>query len=60
VIILAEIAERAAEIDVERCRSALQRAQAELAKAGSGEVDWQRAATALERAMARLQVASKS
>jgi F-type H+-transporting ATPase subunit epsilon len=60
VIILAEIAERAAEIDVERCRSALQRAQAELAKAGSGEVDWQRAATALERAMARLQVASKN
>jgi F-type H+-transporting ATPase subunit epsilon len=60
VIILAEISERAAEIDVERCRLALQRAQAELAKAGSPDVDWQHAALALDRAMVRLQVASKS
>jgi F-type H+-transporting ATPase subunit epsilon len=59
VIVLAEISERAAEIDVERTRAAMQRAQAELAKAGSPDVDWQRAALTLERALVRLQVASK-
>ena len=60
VIVLAEISERATEIDVERCRSALQRAQTELAKAGSADVNWQHAALALDRAMVRLQVASKN
>ena len=59
VIVLAEISERAAEIDLKRNRSAKQRAEAELAKAGSPDVDWQRAALALERAMVREQVASK-
>jgi F-type H+-transporting ATPase subunit epsilon len=59
VIVLAEISERAEEIDVERCRSALGRAQAFLAKAGSPDVDWERASFALERAMIRLQAASK-
>lgn len=59
VIVLAEISERAAEIDVERTRTAMHRAQAELAKAGSPDVDWQRAELALERALVRLQVASK-
>ena len=59
VIVLAEISERAAEIDVERTRTAMQRAQAELAKAGSPDVDWQRAELALKRALVRLQVASK-
>src|SRR5215469_4407216 len=59
VIVLAEISERAAEIDLQRSRSAKQRAEAELAKAGSPDVDWQRAAMALERAIVRLQVASK-
>jgi len=59
VIVLAEISERAAEIDLERSRSAKERAEAELAKAGSPDVDWQRAAMALERAIVRIQVASK-
>jgi F-type H+-transporting ATPase subunit epsilon len=59
VIVLAEISERAAEIDLERCRAALERAQAELAKAGSPDVDWEHAALSLERAIVRLQVASK-
>lgn len=59
VIVLAEISERAAEIDVDRTRTAMQRAQAELANAASPDVDWQRAALALERALVRLQVASK-
>jgi F-type H+-transporting ATPase subunit epsilon len=60
VIILAEISERADEIDVARSRAEMEEAQAQLSKAGSGEVDWQRAATNLERAIVRLQVASKS
>jgi len=59
VIVLAEISERAAEIDVERSRAALQRAQERLDKAQSPDVDWRRAQLALERAMVRLQVASK-
>jgi len=58
VIVLAEISERAAEIDVERSRAALQRAQERLDKAQSPDVDWRRAQLALERAMVRLQVAS--
>src|SRR5271169_2706770 len=48
VIVLAEASERAEEIDVQRARSAADRAQAELAKAaGSPETDWQNAAAAL-------------
>ncbi|HKN60801.1 MAG TPA: F0F1 ATP synthase subunit epsilon [Candidatus Acidoferrales bacterium] len=60
VIILAEISERAEEIDVARSRAKMEEAQAQLSKAGSGDVDWQLAATTLERALARLQVASKN
>lgn len=60
VIVLAEISERANEIDVERSRADMQKAQAELSRAGSPEVDWQQANVRLERALVRLQVASKS
>jgi F-type H+-transporting ATPase subunit epsilon len=62
VIVLAEISERSEEIDVARTQTARDRAQAELAKAGSGstEVDWQQASLALQRALVRLQVAGKS
>jgi len=60
VIVLAEISERSAEIDVERCRAAEQRAEDLLGKAASSpDIDWERAELALERALARLQVASK-
>ena len=59
VIVLAEISERANEIDVERSRAAMQKAQAELSRAGSPDVDWQQANVRLERALVRLQVASK-
>jgi F-type H+-transporting ATPase subunit epsilon len=54
VIILAELSERAEEIDIDRTRAAR-----ELAKAVSGDADWQRASFALARAMVRLQVASR-
>jgi len=59
VIVLAEISERAEEIDLARARTALERAQGELAKAGSPDVDWQVASSALERALIRSQAASK-
>ena len=48
----------AEEIDQARVRGALERAQADLAKAGSPDVDWQVAAAALERATIRMQAAS--
>ncbi len=59
-IILAELSERAEEIDVERCRTAAERARAEMAGAGSGDQQWQNASLALQRALIRLQAASKS
>jgi F-type H+-transporting ATPase subunit epsilon len=59
VIVLSEASERADEIDVVRARAAQDRAQVELAKAGSQEVDWQAAAAALERAVIRVQAANK-
>jgi F-type H+-transporting ATPase subunit epsilon len=59
VILLAEISERAEEIDVARARTALERAQDELAKAGSPDVDWHVASAALQRAMIRMQAATK-
>jgi F-type H+-transporting ATPase subunit epsilon len=60
VIILAERAERAEEIDVERARRAAARAEAFLGKMHEPEVDWQRAQVALQRALARVQVAAKA
>lgn len=60
VIVLAEVAERAEEIDVERTERARERAQSELARAGAGNEDWQRAETALQRALVRLQAASRA
>ncbi len=60
VIVLAEVSERAEEIDAQRARAAADRAQAELAKAvSSTEADWQVAAAALERAQVRVDAASK-
>ena len=59
VIVLAEIGERAEEIDVDRARQARERAEKRLASAGAAEADWDRAAFALERSLIRLQVAAK-
>jgi F-type H+-transporting ATPase subunit epsilon len=59
VIVLADSAERAEEIDVERARAARQRAEERLAKRGIPEVDEARVEAALKRAMARLSVAEK-
>ena len=60
VIVLAEVSERAEEIDVQRARIAAERAHSELAKAtGAPETDWQSASAALQRALVRVEVASK-
>jgi F-type H+-transporting ATPase subunit epsilon len=60
VIVLAEISERAEEIDVARSRAALQTAQAEAAKPGMPEAESREAEAKIERANARLQTASKA
>jgi F-type H+-transporting ATPase subunit epsilon len=59
VIVLAEAAERAEEIDTTRATAALERARERLARPSDPEMDWQRAAAALQRAMVRLQVARR-
>lgn len=58
VTILAETAEKAEEIDVERARRAKERAEAWLKKAGQ-DTEYLQAEIALERAITRLQVAEK-
>ena len=56
--ILAETAERAEEINVNRAQEAKQRAEERL-KSGNPEVDYPRAEDALQRAQTRLEVAEK-
>ena len=58
VIVLAEISERAEEIDVARAKAAHERAQAELAKTSAGSPDWQERKLAVERALVRTQAAA--
>src|SRR5271168_5018460 len=55
VIVLAETAELAEEIDVERAKQALERARARIA-ANETETDWIRAGAALQRALIRIKV----
>jgi F-type H+-transporting ATPase subunit epsilon len=61
VIVLAETAEPAEEIDVERARRARDRADQRLRDWGAGaeEIDFTRAQAALHRALTRLEVAAK-
>ena len=59
VRILAETAERAHEIDLERATRAKQRAEERIAKGGD-DIDYRRALVALERALIRIQVATKA
>ena len=58
VRVLAETAERAQEIDLERATRAKERAEQRLSK-GGGDVDYDRALIALQRALIRIQVAQK-
>ena len=60
VIVLADKAERAEEIDIARAQAARDRAQKRLANVNDPNTDWKRAEEALERAQVRLAVAAKS
>jgi F-type H+-transporting ATPase subunit epsilon len=60
VIVLAEISERAEEIDIERTRAEHDQAQTELAKTSAGTVEWQEQKLAVERAMVRMQAVGKA
>jgi F-type H+-transporting ATPase subunit epsilon len=60
VIVLADSAERAEEIDTARAQAARDRAQKRLASANDPNIDWKRAQNALERAQVRLQVGAKA
>lgn len=59
VIVLAETAERAEEIDVPRAERAKQRAEQRLGQVHDPDIDTERARAALERAAARLQAANR-
>ena len=58
VRVLAETAERANEIDVERATRARERAEKRLGQGGQ-EIDYNRALVALERAIVRIQVSRR-
>jgi F-type H+-transporting ATPase subunit epsilon len=58
VTILAEIAERADEIDVARAEAARKRAEERLAQSGA-DIDFERARLALLKSLIRLQVATR-
>ena len=60
VIVLADAAELAEEIDVARAQAARDRAQKRLATPNDPNVDWDRVEQSLARAQARLQVAAKA
>jgi F-type H+-transporting ATPase subunit epsilon len=60
VIVLAQSAERAEEIDVERAEKAKTRAEDRLKRFNDPEVDMERARVALSRAMARLEAAQRA
>jgi F-type H+-transporting ATPase subunit epsilon len=60
VVVLAEMAERAEEIDVERAEAARRRAEERLRQWGDEAVDFARAQAALQRALTRLTVAAKA
>ena len=58
VTILAQLAERAEDVDVNRARDAQRRAQERLSKSGV-DTDFERARISMMKALVRLQVASK-
>lgn len=60
VVVMADSAEPATAIDVERAREAAQRARERLAQRRNSEIDAQRAEIALTRALNRLRVAEVS
>jgi F-type H+-transporting ATPase subunit epsilon len=59
VTILAEAAERAREIDIDRAKRAKERAERRLARAKAEAIDYLRAEAALKRSLIRLNIAEK-
>ena len=59
VTIVAEAAELGKEIDIERARRAMERAEKRLAAARTEAIDWARAEAALQRALIRMKVAGR-
>jgi F-type H+-transporting ATPase subunit epsilon len=59
VIVLAEISERAEEVDVARTRESLEEAKARLSKAAPGDESWRHASVDLERSLVGLQAAAR-
>ncbi|MBW2250495.1 MAG: F0F1 ATP synthase subunit epsilon [Deltaproteobacteria bacterium] len=57
VTVLAESAERRKDIDVDRAKSSMERAQQRLAQEKAEDIDFNRAKAALERALYRIRVA---
>lgn len=60
VTILAETAERAEEIDIERAQRSKERAEERLRRRDAEDTDFHRAEAALHRALNRLQVAARA
>jgi F-type H+-transporting ATPase subunit epsilon len=60
VTVLAESAERRKDIDVDRAKAAMERAQERLAQSQSEDIDFNRAKAALERALHRIRIAETS
>jgi|Deesub1362A_J573_1020465.scaffolds.fasta_scaffold02285_1 F-type H+-transporting ATPase subunit epsilon len=60
ITILAEAAELAREIDVDRAKRARERAEQRLARAQQEEIDYARAEAALKRALLRMRVAERA
>ena len=59
VTVVAEAAEFGREIDIERARRAMERAEKRLAVAKTAEIDWARAEAALRRSIMRMKVAGR-
>ena len=58
VSVLADVGERAEDVDMERARAARERAERRL-KGGTADTDFERAKIALEKALIRMQVAAR-
>jgi len=59
VTIVAESAEVGREIDVERAKRALERAEKRIAAGKAAEIDWARAEAAMRRSLMRMKVAGR-
>jgi F-type H+-transporting ATPase subunit epsilon len=59
VTIVAEAAEKGREIDVDRAKRALERAEKRITAGKTAEIDWARAEAAMRRSLVRMKVAGR-